>query len=62
MLSLFGFSDENETTTDVYDYDYDTGRTVGQRSNQIYNKVGGRNWSATYSWQFNDDLSMRLSL
>lgn len=60
MLSLFGFSDENETTTDVYDYDYDSGRTVGPRSNQIYNKVGGRNWSGTYSWQFNDDLSMRL--
>ena len=37
MLSLFGFSDKSKTLTDVYNYDYASGQTVGERSNQIYN-------------------------
>ncbi|HDS1559142.1 TPA: TonB-dependent receptor [Stenotrophomonas maltophilia] len=60
MLSLFGFSDKSKTLTDVYNYDYASGQTVGERSNQIYNTVGGRNWSGTYSWQVNNDLTMKL--
>ena len=28
-------------------HDYATGQTVGERSNQIYNTVGGKNWSGT---------------
>ncbi len=60
MLSLFGFSDKSKTLTDVYAYDYATGQTVGERSNQIYNTVGGKNWSGTYSWQVNNDLTMKL--
>jgi hypothetical protein len=60
MLSLFGFSDKSDTITDVYKYDYATGDIVGDRTNQIYNTVGGKNWSGTYSWQVNNDLTMKL--
>ncbi|WP_152985171.1 TonB-dependent receptor plug domain-containing protein, partial [Stenotrophomonas beteli] len=60
MLSLFGFSDKSKTLTDVYAYDYASGQVVGERSNQIYNTVGGKNWSGTYSWQVNNDLTMKL--
>ncbi|SEU07145.1 TonB-dependent receptor [Stenotrophomonas indicatrix] len=60
MLSLFGFSDKSDTVTDVYRYDHDTGTVAAERNNQIYNTVGGRNWSGTYSWQVNNDLTMKL--
>ncbi|MEG3790127.1 TonB-dependent receptor [Lysobacter sp. CCNWLW3] len=59
LLSLFGFSDKNRTTTDVFGYDFDT-KTRGQRTNQIYNDTGGTNWALSYSGYLSDSFSMKL--
>lgn len=59
LLSLFGFSDKNRTTTDVFDYKYET-RSKEQRTNQIHNDTGGSNWALTYSGYLSDTFSMKL--
>ncbi|WP_242108006.1 TonB-dependent receptor [Luteimonas aquatica] len=57
-LSLFGFSDKNNTVTDVYDYDFDSGVREGQ-TNQLVQDNGGKNWAATYTGNFTDNFSMK---
>ena len=59
LLSLFGFSDRNDSTTEVFDYDYDTD-TVEAKTNEIYNKSGGTNWALTYTGNLTDIFSMKL--
>ena len=59
LISLFGFSDKNRTTTDVFDYDFDT-KTRSDRTNQIYNDTGGTNWALSYSGYLSDAFSMKL--
>ena len=56
-LSFFGYSDKNETTRTVYDYDAETG-TIGDYSGSFLRKRGGEAKSVTYTGYLNDDLSV----
>jgi len=58
LLEVFGFSDKNDTTQDVFGFDPDTG-TRGDFRNRIINKTGGDNWAATYTGYFTDNFSMK---
>lgn len=58
-LEFMAFSDENANVGNVYNYDYDSD-TRGDKTNEIYTDTGGRNWAATWTSYFTDDLSMKL--
>lgn len=57
-LSLLAFSDKNETTAEVYGYDYATA-TKGGLSNRIYTNTGGNNWALTYNGRLGDNFVMK---
>ncbi|MGN6227601.1 MAG: TonB-dependent receptor [Dyella sp.] len=58
-LSLMAFSDKNQNTGDVYDYDFDS-NTLGTRTNRVFSDTGGRNWALTWTSYLTNDLSMKL--
>lgn len=58
-LEFMAFSDKNANVGNVYNYDYDSD-TRGDKTNEIYTDTGGRNWAATWTSYFTDDLSMKL--
>lgn len=58
LLELLAFSDKDNTTTDVYDYDFATSAR-GLKTNEIYTDTGGKNWSATYTGHFTDTFSAK---
>jgi hypothetical protein len=58
-LSLMAFSNKNRTDTDTYLYDFDS-KTRGDKLAESYSESGGRNWAATWTSYFTDDLSMKL--
>jgi hypothetical protein len=58
-LSLMAFSDKDHNVGDVYDYDFGT-HALGTRTNQVFTDTGGKNWAATWTSNFTDDLSMKL--
>jgi hypothetical protein len=58
LLELLAFSDRNNTATDVYDFDVDSG-SRGAFNNTQYLKNGGRNWALTYTSYLTDALSVK---
>jgi hypothetical protein len=58
-LSLMAFSNKNRTDTDTYLYDFDS-KPRGDKLAESYSESGGRNWAATWTSYFTDDLSMKL--
>jgi len=59
LLELMAFSNKNNNTGRVYDFDFDTGER-GPKTNEVYTDSGGRNWNLTYTSYLIDDLSMKL--
>ena len=59
MLSLMAFNNENRLDTQTYAYDFDND-DVGDLLSESYGKGGGRNWAATWTSYFTDNLSMKL--
>lgn len=55
QLSLMGFSDETDSTTSAYGYDWDTAQ-VGAYGGDTYGNSGGKNWTATYTGRFGDNF------
>ena len=56
LLELLAFSDKADSTTDNYDYDWDTD-TLGDHSRrQLRHGSGGDNWSLTYTGHFTDNF------
>ncbi|UJB19826.1 MULTISPECIES: TonB-dependent receptor [Lysobacter] len=58
LLEFLAFSDKNDTTTDNYDYDLDSGRR-GDRTNTQYSEAGGTNWALTYTGYLTENFSMK---
>jgi len=58
LIELLAFSDEDTSATDVYAFDYTTGR-VGDYQNTVFFDSGGVNWSATYTSYLADNFSVR---
>ncbi|HNP34759.1 MAG TPA: TonB-dependent receptor [Woeseiaceae bacterium] len=58
LLELLAFSDENSTTTDVYQFDLASGETGDYQNTQLFDS-GGINWSTTYTGYLTDSLSVR---
>src|SRR5690606_4329389 len=54
-LELLAFSDEVESDTTKYDYDWDTA-TRGDEVGQSYDGSGGDNWSLTYTGNFTQNF------
>lgn len=59
LLSLMAFSNESETVSEVYPYDFEAG-DKGDKVNEITSESGGRNWALTWSSHFTDNFSMKL--
>lgn len=59
LLSLMAFSNQNETLSDVYPYDFDSGQR-GEKVNEITSESGGRNWALTWSSYLSDNFTMKL--
>lgn len=53
LLELLAFSDEAESTTTNYDYNWDTA-TLGGSNGDSTSGSGGDNWSLTYTGHFTD--------
>jgi hypothetical protein len=60
-LELLAFSDEAETVTDAYAYDF-VNRQAGATSGQTIAEGGGTNWSATYTGHFGQSLTARAMI
>ena len=60
-LELLAFSDDAETVTDVYAYDWDA-RQTGAKSGQTIAEGGGTNWSATYTGHFGQSFTARAMI
>lgn len=58
LLELLAFSDENETVTKVYDFDFETGDR-SDRTNTQFSKSGGDNWALTYTGYLFENFSMK---
>ena len=59
LLSLMAFSDESDTVSDVFDFDYEAG-DKGERLGDVFSESGGRNWALSWSSNFTDTLSMKV--
>lgn len=59
ILSLMGFNNKTELTSDVYEYDYDS-NTLGKNTNTVRSNTGGKNWALSWTSNFTDSLSMKL--
>ncbi|WP_344760371.1 TonB-dependent receptor [Luteimonas lutimaris] len=55
LLSLLAFSDEAESDTTKYNYDWDSA-TRGDEVGQSYDGSGGDNWSLTYTGNFTQNF------
>lgn len=58
LLELLAFSDETESDTTKYDYDWDDA-TRGDSTGQSYAGSGGDNWSLTYTGHFSDTFTAK---
>jgi hypothetical protein len=58
LLELLAFSDESESVTDIYDYDYPT-RAREEYTNTQFEDSGGLNYSATFTSYLTDNFSMK---
>lgn len=59
LLEFTGFSDANGNVGSVYNYDFEAGQR-GDKTNEIYNDTGGKNWALTWSSYLTNDLSMKV--
>ena len=57
-LELLAFSDEAETNTSVYGYNFAT-RTVGSLTGETTAESGGKNGSATYTGHFGENFTAK---
>lgn len=57
-LELLAFSDEAESVTSNYDYDWDTAQ-FGNKLGESSAGSGGDNWSATYTGHFGDNFTAK---
>ncbi len=57
-LELLAFSDEAETVTSNYDYDWNTAQ-FGEKLGESTAGSGGDNWSATYTGHFGDNFTAK---
>ena len=55
LLEFLAFSDEAESVTTAYDYDWDTAQ-FGDETGQSFSGSGGNSWSATYTGHFTDNF------
>ena len=55
LLELLAFSDETQTLTDAYSYNWDTAQTTSFTGTTT-NETGGNNGSATYTGRFGDNF------
>jgi len=60
-LELLAFSDDSETVTNAYAYDW-AAREVGAQSGQSIAEGGGTNWSATYTGFFGQSFSAKAMI
>ena len=60
-LELLAFSDESETNTSKYAYDFDADE-VGGLTGTSRSKGGGTNWSGTYTGHFGQNLTARAMI
>jgi Carboxypeptidase regulatory-like domain/TonB dependent receptor/TonB-dependent Receptor Plug Domain len=58
LIELLAFSDKNQTITDSFGFDSDTG-TRGAFENRRFENEGGRNWAATYTAYLTSNLSAK---
>jgi hypothetical protein len=58
LLELLAFSDKDETATDTYGFDLNSGRR-GAYDNTDFDKTGGTNWAATFTSYLTDSLSVK---
>ncbi|HZV38074.1 MAG TPA: TonB-dependent receptor [Pseudoxanthomonas sp.] len=54
-LELLAFSDKTKSTTDIYEYTWDTGSKDRLKGDSV-SESGGDNWSATYTGRFGDNF------
>ena len=59
LLELLAFSDEAETYTTNYDYDWDTGEFSDDPTGQSWSGSGGDNWSLTYTGHLADNFTVK---
>jgi hypothetical protein len=59
LLELLAFSDENSEATNIYDFDYPSGSTLGYQNTSFIDD-GGMNWAVTYTGYLSDSLSMKV--
>ena len=55
LIELLAFSDEAESTTRAYEYDWESAE-FGDETGQSYDGSGGDNWSVTYTGHLTDNL------
>lgn len=58
QLSLMAFSDEADSTTSAYGYDWDS-MTVGDYGGDTLAESGGKNWTLTYTGHFGDNFTAK---
>ena len=59
LLEFLAFSDQSVSTTDTYNYDFDTA-TLGDFTGDGSSGSGGRNWSLTYTGHFSDNFVAKV--
>lgn len=59
LLELLAFSDDNESVTKVYNFDFGAGSS-GDYTNTEFEDTGGLNWSATFTTYLTEGLSAKL--
>ncbi len=59
LLELLAFSDENESTTRIFNFDFPSG-SAQEYTNTRFENTGGMNWAATYTTYLTDGLSAKL--
>ena len=58
LLELLAFSDEGESVTDTYEYDFDS-RTRGDYVGSTTSESGGKNGSITYTGHFGENFTAK---
>jgi len=58
LVELLGFSDQNQTVTDSFGFDLDSGQ-VGNFQNRRFEDEGGKNWALTYTSYISDSFSAK---
>src|SRR6185503_6953600 len=59
LLELLAFSDDDQSRTKVYAFDFDNGSS-GSYTNTEFEDTGGLNWSGTFTTYLTEGLSAKL--